>query len=357
MASIAKRPNEKTNGNTDMSPPSKIRRIQPLKIGEVSKIKRSSTDDDDDSKISSVPTSQETIDSCIDDANEAGPSTSKETKTENEITKELKGFVKACRQVEPNDDMKKIIKTKLLKYYHLVHQQFVLSKAFRKMLENSALAVLKDPRSVYSKLQDIINELKSRKKTTTLPPTIIEDETAPPQEEAESQQPETKGTGDEKKDIQLKKLNKGLTRLRKEIERLEEEEVNWDDENSPYVKKVKYEKRAVEIYEKICDMTGESVHAHRTVKKPVDFKNSIYKEFNKKLTKKINKENGFPSYYDVYRLLDLCNKTYKYKMNKDKLKVVAEDAFLDVGKLLKQRRRKDLYESAEHWAGTNRVCF
>ncbi|KAG5684782.1 hypothetical protein PVAND_013995 [Polypedilum vanderplanki] len=341
-----KRPNTTTNGNNDTSPPEKIRRIQPQKIGEVSKaIERSSSNDDEKKNSTNLTTSQDTNDT--QEENNAGPSKQKE-KQENEITKELKGFIKACKQIEPNDDMKKIIKSKLLKHYHLVHPEYAISKFFRKMLEDSALAILKDPRSVYSKLQDIINELKSRKKTNSIVPVVTENEASTSQQSENGI--EIKTTGDEKKDKYLKKLNKGLAQLRKKIEALEEEEVDWDDDKSAYMRKVLCEKKAVEIYEKICEITGESTHAHRKVKQPIKFNKTDFKEFNRKLTKKINKENGFPSYYDVYRLLDFCNKEYKYNLQKEKLKLIAEQAFVDVGLQLKKRRTSDLYESATHWA-------
>lgn len=41
-------------------------------------------------------------------------------------------------------------------------------------------------------------------------------------------------------------------------------------------------------------------------------------------------------------------------MGNKELNRVAEDAFQDVGKLLKERRRNDLYESATHYAGKNK---
>lgn len=36
-----------------------------------------------------------------------------------------------------------------------------------------------------------------------------------------------------------------------------------------------------QIYEKICDLTGESKYAERIVKKPISFKGTSYVELNK----------------------------------------------------------------------------
>jgi len=72
-----------------------------------------------------------------------------------------------------------------------------------------------------------------------------------------------KGTGDEKEDLRLKKLYKGLVPLKRNIADLEQAEVDWDDdEDSSYLKKVRYEKRVCDIYNQICEITGELSHAH-----------------------------------------------------------------------------------------------
>lgn len=109
-----------------------------------------------------------------------------------------------------------------------------------------------------------------------------------------------------------------------------------------------------QIYNKICEITGESKHAHRIVKQPIKFKGTKFNEFNRRLSKKVNKENGFPSFYDVYRLLDFCNKEHNYRLYKEEIQHISEQAFIEVGKLLKDRRCSDLYESVEHFAGKNK---
>lgn len=369
-----KRPSVEHNGNSksDAVPPNKIRRIQPQKIGEVTTSRKDSDDENDENKVAETPSkesldtsqsSDKMITSQSDDG--AGPSTKPEDdkQLKNEETEELRVFIKACRRAENNDDMKKIIKKKLLKNYHLVTQSYVLSKNFRKLLNDTATEIMRDPKRVYSKIQDIVNELEARKRTKLEPvvevpsadSTATTSQAAAATEEA-SQENGIESTGDKKKDDHLKKLNRALGQLKKKIDDLEEAEVNWDsDDDSAYMQKVRYERRAIEIYNKICELTEESSHAHRIVKKPIKFKDSKFKEFNKKLTKKVNRENGFPSYYDVYRLLDYCNKEHKYRLSKMEIKDVAESAFQKVGELLKERRRNDLWESACHYLGENKV--
>lgn len=364
-----KRQNDLVNEND--CPPIKQRRIQPLKIGEVEKktnVERSSSQEtisdlaskDSASSITTFKSTASDESPTKENKKNDVPSTSTDIKKEkhkNEVTKELEAFINACRKSENNSDMKKIIKTKLMKYYDLVHPDYAQSKYLRKLLEDTALAILRDPKTVYSKLQDVINELKSRKNCG--PVAVVQQPKVEVEPEKISEEnggsEDIQTTGDEKKDNQLRKLNRALTKLKKAIEDLEEAEVNYDEEeDSAYMKKVRYEKRAVEIYNKICEITGESTHAHRIIKQPIKFRGTDYKEFNRRISKKINKANGFPCYYDVYRLLDFCNKEYKYGLNKDQIQTVSQLAFVEVGKLLKERRCNDLYESAEHYAGKNK---
>jgi hypothetical protein len=373
-----KRPNAELNGksNNNASPPIKIRRIQPLKIGEVTSGRKMDSDDESNGKNKVAETvSKDTLDTTTssdkmntsqsDDQqnDEAGPSTKAdddEKQPKNEETKELKVFIKECRRAENNDDMKKIIKKKLLKNYHLVSSSYVLSQNFRNLLKDTANEINRDPKRVYSKIQDVVHELEVRKHTKI----ELAEMPAPPESaaatqgtsEEASQENGIESTGDKKKDAHLKKLNKALGMLKKKIDDLEEAEVNLDDDDdSAYMQKVRYEKRAIEIYNKICELTNESSHAHRIVKKPIKFKESKFKEFNSKLAKKVNRENGFPSYYDVYRLLDYCNKEHKYRLSKREIEDVAQSTFQKVGQLLKERRGSDLWESHANFLGENKV--
>lgn len=352
-----KRPNDSKEVQNGNSPPNKIRRIHPLKIGEVRGNFKNNDDDDknDDENeldLSSqgssklfktlgpfvVPKSDVKPESQSDQSQEE-PSTStnqeEKQKKHNEETEELKRFIKACRKAESSDDMKKIIKKKLLKKYHLVSSSYVLSNHFKKLLNDTANDILRDPKRVYSKIQDIVNELGARKQKNEVVPVI---EVASSSQDSQQSTSEENGlhlesTGDIKKDSHLRKLNRALVTLKHKITDLEEAEVNLDDdEDSAYLQKVRYEKRAIEIYNKICELTGESTHAYRIVKKPIRFKESKYKEFNRGLTKKINKENGFPTYFDVYRLLDFCNKEYKYQLAKCQVEDEARSSFSTVGK-------------------------
>jgi Ran GTPase-activating protein (RanGAP) involved in mRNA processing and transport len=65
----------------------------------------------------------------------------------------------------------------------------------------------------------------------------------------------------------------------------------------------------------------------------------------------VNKTNLFPNYRDVLKKLDYCNKKYSLGLTKDRQSRVAQEAFERLGKVLQDRRREDLYETASFYVG------
>jgi hypothetical protein len=82
--------------------------------------------------------------------------------------------------------------------------------------------------------------------------------------------------------------------------------------------------------------------------------NNEFSDFYKKLEKTVNRTNEFPNYRDVLKLLDLCNKKYVYKLSPDQQHKIAENAFEKLGKVLQERRRADLYETAVFFTGKSK---
>lgn len=114
----------------------------------------------------------------------------------------------------------------------------------------------------------------------------------------------------QRKALQIQKLSDALIKIRERIHECEEAEVNFDDEdNSPYIRMELYKKRAIEIYEKLCDITGE-----RKVKK-IKFKATRYDEINRELQKLVNGKKEFPDLLDVMRIIEHCNSQYNYRLS------------------------------------------
>ncbi|KAL5282529.1 DAXX family protein [Megaselia abdita] len=265
-------------------------------------------------------------------------STINEATVKQPFNDEFQALIEACRLADKSEDMKKLIDTKLTKYYYSVHPDFIKSKNFKKIVLKVTEDIQCSPELVYIKVKTVVEELRARKKQK---PVVMNNE-------------ESAKTGSKKRDDKIKILNIALLRLARRIERVEEEDVDWNDDNSSYLQVERYKKRACEIYRKICELTGESKNAHRSVKRPILFNGTSFAAFNKTIQTFVNKTKQFPDFYDVYKVLDHCNTTFNFGLGKEEKRKIAEDAFIKIGKLLQDRRKTDLYETVQHFTLSNK---
>lgn len=257
----------------------------------------------------------------------------------NPIGKEFAELLNACRKADASKEMELLIQKKLIKYYECVHPDYINSKSFKKTLAAVTQDVNEQPELVYLKLASIVEELNIRRKSRN---SVMTNENVTT-------------TGSEKKDNQIRRLNRALYILKKRIAKLEEMEVDFDEGiNSSYMMEERYKKRAFEIYEKICDITGESKHAHRITRKPIKFDGTHYQEFNRTIQTFVNRTNTFPDFFDVLKCLQHCNTQYGYKMRREEMTKIAQDAFIKIGRLLQKRRKTDLYEMVSYYSGTDK---
>ncbi|XP_034473599.1 uncharacterized protein LOC117781004 [Drosophila innubila] len=283
------------------------------------------------------------------------------------IVNEFLALLQLCRETENSKDME-LLEKKLTKYYYSVHENFVRSRGFRKQLEQTMERIRNDPLIIYSHLKCIVDELKARRKTKAVQllqeetpeemaqaPANAADVVAPPPPAAAAAAATTTttttpSTGNKRTDERIRKLNRTLYTITKRISALEEADVDWnDDDDSSYLQVERYKKRACQIYEKICDLTGESKSAHRQMKQPILFKDSPYPQFNRTLSAFVNRMHEFPDYHDVLQLLEHCNKDKNLGLATFEMKRIAHDAFVKVGRLLQARRKTDLYETVTHF--------
>lgn len=206
--------------------------------------------------------------------------------------------------------MDKLIKTRLVKYYNMCHPDFVNSKSFSKTVRQTSKHLKDNPKLTYFTIQSIVDELNIRRKSGNV---IVTDAEAPVSEH------------DERLDKKLRKLNEALAACHKKINELEEMEVNFDDDvNSTFIMVERFKARASDIYEKICDLTGESRHANRIVHKPIKFSDTSFVEFNTAVQNFYNKTLKFPDFYDILNILKQCNTTFDYGLRQDDLKRIGK---------------------------------
>uniref|UniRef100_A0A1Q3F0E1 Putative histone binding domain of the death-domain associated protein n=1 Tax=Culex tarsalis TaxID=7177 RepID=A0A1Q3F0E1_CULTA len=290
---------------------------------------------EENDRKTATPGSSSTADS--HSTSRSGKKEKKHSFEKNPIGKEFGELLDACRKADSSPEMELLIQKKLVKYYECVHPDYINSKSFKKTLSMVTADVLANPELVYLKLSSIVEELNIRRKSRD---SVMTNENI------------SGSTGSEKKDNQIRRLNRALYILKKRIAKLEEMEVDFDEDiNSAYMMEERYKKRAFEIYEKICDITGESKHAHRIVRKPIHFDGTHYPEFNRTIQTFVNRTNTFPDFFDVLKCLQHCNSQYGYRMRRDEMTKIAQDAFIKIGKLLQKRRKTDLYETVAYYTG------
>uniref|UniRef100_A0A182YFY1 Daxx histone-binding domain-containing protein n=1 Tax=Anopheles stephensi TaxID=30069 RepID=A0A182YFY1_ANOST len=272
----------------------------------------------------------------------------------NPIGKEFQELLDACRKADSSNDMELLIKKRLIRYYEIVHPDYVKSKSFKKAVAAATAGIRAQPHLVFLKLVNIVEELKARRKSRSVAPPA-EDSSEAANDNPDTcvpLAPEDFSTGNAKKDRQIRRLNYTLYVLHKRIHQMEEAEVDFNDEaNSTYVLAERYKKHAFKVYEKLCDITGESKNAHRLIRKPIYFRDTQYPEFNHTLSQFLNRTNIFPNFRDVLRCLEHCNTRYGYGLRTERMNRVAHDAFIKVGKQLQKRRKTDLYETVMYHTG------
>ncbi|XP_049536525.1 daxx-like protein [Anopheles darlingi] len=283
----------------------------------------------------------------------------------NAIGPEFQQLLDACRKADPSKEMELLIQKRLIRYYEIVHPDFINSKSFKKAVAATVIDVQTHPNLVFLKLSGIVEELNARRKsrailevttptaattTTTSTATTNGGSTVDGKDDSPSGQSNTTGK-DTRKDQQIARLNRTLYCLKKRIQMLEEAEVDFNhDANSAYMMVQRYKKRAFDVYKKLCDITGESKDAHRLVKKPIYFQGTSYTEFNRTIQLFVNRTDSFPDFRDVLKCLQHCDQKYGYNLRREQMDRVAQDAFLQVGKLLQKRRKTDLYETVSYYA-------
>jgi len=152
-----------------------------------------------------------------------------------------------------------------------------------------------------------------------------------------------KAVGDKKKvsGKHMKKLETALKKCAKQIRKLEEAEVDWDneDDESNYVLCAKYKRRYMQLHKKIAEYKQMSSSLDRKCDKKFVCSESRYPEINKKIQKFVNKTKQFPDFQDIRNLVLEVNK--ELHLSKMQIDDEAEQIFRSVGKRLKGRREID----------------
>lgn len=241
--------------------------------------------------------------------------------------------------------MDKIV-DKLKRYYEKMDPLYAGSEDFVIFLNQKREAIMNNNKKIYVYMEEVKNEMKKRiiKKSQALRNNEIYD-AVPSSSYAtnisvnnrvESNNDDDNDDNDNEESANLKreqenstkrKIKEVLRTMKKceaHIKKLEEEEVDFDEENdSNYIKVERYKHRMVELYSKLCELTGENADAGRVYLRPkhlnvtriVAVDQAITNFINSKIIRRNEMKNRnvltdnliFPDYRDILECVNRCN--------------------------------------------------
>lgn len=152
----------------------------------------------------------------------------------------------------------------------------------------------------------------------------------------------------------INKLEKTLSIIQKRIKKLDETELNFDEDlDSNYLLSAKYKKKAVDIYNKICELRGEDPNFGRIQFCRLDFSRSKHTEINQALNKKYKNITVFPTYRDIDKLIRKCVKTKNINLTETELQYEIRHCFKELGSLIQKKRKLDLLDSHNDYLKIN----
>lgn len=269
-------------------------------------------------------------------------------------------FISLCRQKCPKhdkEDMDKIV-NKLKGYYENMDPIYARSEDFVTFLNYKREAIMNNNKKIYVYIEEVKNEMKKKvkKKSQILQTNEIYDAVPSTSyvinnitvnngiesnddddNEDDDNDSEESANFKRKQDNSTKRKIKLVLRTMKKceanIKKLEEEEVDLDDEkDSNYIKVERYKRRMVELYNKLCELTGENTDAGRVYLRPkhlnvtriVAVDQAITNFINSKITRRnqMKKMNAltdnliFPDYGDILECVNRCNERKNLGLDK-----------------------------------------
>ncbi|KAG5307172.1 DAXX protein, partial [Acromyrmex insinuator] len=287
-------------------------------------------------------------------------------------------FISLCLQKCPKQDKSEmaIIVDKLKRRYENLDPIYARSNNFVTFLNEKRKAITNDNKKIYMHIQEVMNEMKKRTKkksqtsqineiydavpstsyaTNNVPINAVESDNDNDSEDEDSEENfETRR--------KIKKILHAMKRCDAIIKKLDEEEVDFDEENnSNYMKVERYKQKMTQLYDKLCELTGENADAGRTYLRPkhlnvtriIAVDQAITNFINCKITQRNRlKKKGsltdnliFPDYSDILECVNRCNEKKKLGLKQKKRERMAEKAFKELGEYLQRSRRNDYWDT------------
>lgn len=264
-------------------------------------------------------------------------------------------FISLCFQnIKMNEkkDME-IIVNKLKRRYERLDPVYTSSQNFVSFLNEKRTAIMNNDKRKYLLIEEVMNEMKRNIKKK--PKVKSEYDAVPSTSYAANNLKSNNAVESDEDDITInvsskikRKIKQVLHAMKKcegMIKKLEEAEVDFNEENdSNYMKLEKYKQRMVELYNKYCELTGDNIDAERVYLRPkhlnstripvvdhaiTNFINSKITQRNKmKKTGALTDDLIFPDYRDILECITRCNDTKNLGLDKRKLEQLGKYVIL-----------------------------
>ena len=244
-------------------------------------------------------------------------------------------FVSACLQADRSKDMEKIIK-KLRHHYEKINREYAGSQTFADLLNSHRDRIQKKGR-VFFHVQTVIMEMKRCRRAN-----VAENGNTEARNEENGDGAgigavaanEEDSEDDSRRKSRIKKISVAMKQCQKKIKKLEEAEVDFDDENnSHYLQLDRYKAKIVELHAKMCEYTNEHADAGRAYLRPKHLRvtqmplidQAINSFINSKITsnrKKAAKGKSFvdglifPDFVDILECVTKVNEENKLGLDK-----------------------------------------
>ncbi|XP_060809862.1 daxx-like protein [Amyelois transitella] len=259
-------------------------------------------------------------------------------------------FIKLCFELEDSEDMRKIVEKKVKTYYRQVPKDYTESEQFIDMVSSKILAMRASPDKMYLFIKDIVDELNLQRKMAKTQPSKPEKNKVAAAESENFLYGEN-SEFDSKRQRQIRKLEKTLKKLHRAIQKLEEQEVDFDDEeDSVYLLTERYKERMMRVHAKFCQLTNTKMPSEPRVQleprpgHPAGPAKRLEKWINKKVP--IGTPLPFPDFHDVLRCVKEANEEDKLGWNDVDIMEEARDLFTRCGKKLQRRRQENEWRTA-----------
>lgn len=264
-------------------------------------------------------------------------------------------FLKSCGSRLPGQEYLSV-RNKLNKYWNQIPSKYTKSTELASFVEMKWALLESDSKTIYVQIRDVMTRLKELREgkysgTTSSDPNYKhskeknEDDPVAGCSGLQSHTTESAAQKSLASESHKRKLRKALQQCAEEIHKLENAEIDFDDEeNSVYIMEAKYKKRYMDIYRKLAEYDSKSFNLDRQADKDFKFEESKFPEINTKITKFVNRSKEFPDFIDIKELVK--DHGSRMKWSEKQIHAEAEKIFQAVGKKLIRRRRCDEYENS-----------